>query len=223
MKRVVLSLVVVTAIAVLACTASAQTFSGQTAVGSCISAGGDWARNPGTLSWIVSRNPENNVWTYQYTLNVGSQGNIDHFILELSPGVTQNDLFDYNWPAANRQVGNFGPSADNPGFPPGCGFYGIEFSNADNLVEIFAFRTLNAPTWGDFYAANGISEGLGPDFMYNSSICDSDPLDPPANGANFCKILRPEGGVAPVIPEPGSMALAMMGVLPILGYKLRRH
>lgn len=222
MKRVVFAAVI--ALALTASAASAQvTFSGVLSSGSGLTASANWASPNTSINWIVKQSSPGGLWTYQYTLDVPSN-EIDHWILELSPGVTMDQLSDFNWPAASRSVGTFnaaGPGAANPSIPGSI--YGIEFTNVDALNATFAFRTSIAPTWGDAYAVNGFTEGLGNNFAYNTGFLNADPTTPAGNGTNNGKLLRPDTGPSPVIPEPGSMALAMMGLLPALGYRLKRR
>lgn len=227
-KTRIASFLVLLALSILASTATAQvTYTGSLSwtndLESCLTANGVWANTGTSISWVVSQAVMGGPWTYQYTLDVGNQGDISHFILELSPGLTLDDLFDFNWPAEDLEVNTFssaGPGASNPGLQ--CPIYGIKFDEATELTETFSFRSFIAPTWGDFYAKDGQAGGAD-NYVFNSTICDADPLDPPSDGSINCKILRPDTTPGPVIPEPSSLALAAIGALPIVGLRLRRR
>lgn len=217
MKRVVLSLCVLVLFAV---PASAQvTYMGNLSWDECLNANNNWADTDTIISWTVSQAVMGGPWTYEYTLTVADDPEISHFILELTPGLTEDNFISIDWPDDDIEINTFdsaGPGASNPGLP--CPIYGIKFDDVEALSETFSFTTNIAPVWGDFYAKGGVTTRV-----FNDTICEADPLNPPANGSINCKLLRPDFQNGIIIPEPASMALAMLGVLPLVGYKLRRR
>lgn len=220
-------LVLVLALGLVASASMAQvTYTGSLSwlndPGSCLTANGVWANTSTSISWVISQAVMGGPWMYEYTLNVGTRGDISHIILELSDGLTEEDLFDVDW-TGGTEINTFtaaGPGNSNPGLP--APIYGIKFDNANELTETFSFKSFIAPTWGDFYAKDGQAGGED-NYVFNSTIAEADPLDPPSDGSINCKILRPDTTPGTVIPEFNSLALAMMGVLPMVGYRLRRR
>lgn len=209
------SLVVVAALATLAIgPAIAVTYVGQLNSPIGISGGGAWV-NPGSVSltWVISRDDSlTGPWTYNYTLSAPI-GPIQHWILELTPGVTSSDIFNIT-PGVQTQIRWF--EADDPSTPGmPAPIYGINFQNINQLTHTVSFQTFIEPVWGDFYARDGVDGGTD-NFAFNSSFAVPDPDFPPTNCSVDCKVLRPDRQVGPVIPEPSSVMLGFMGLVPFI-------
>lgn len=218
MRRGSLLLCVIVALALCAGSAPAQvTYRGILLWDACLDANNTWAAQGTRIDWTVSQAAMGGPWTYSYTLTVADDPEISHWILELTPGVTLEDFISNNWPEDDLEFNTFGPSPSNPGFPEGCEFYGVKFDDVEELSQTFVFTTNIAPVWGDFYANGGVTTRV-----FNESICDPDPQNPPMDLSINCKILRPDS-VGVIIPEPNTVILAMLGALPLVGYKIRRR
>lgn len=218
MRKVILALCVAGVLALCSGPVSAQiSYFGTLAWDTCLNANDDWASTKTSISWTVGQQVPGGPWSYTYVLTVADDPEISHFILELTPGFDRNDFTNVDWLEDDLEFGTFGPGPSNPGFPEGCDFYGVKFDNVEAKSKTFFFETNIAPVWGDFYANGGATTRV-----FNDSICQADPDVPPADDTVNCKILRPDS-VPTVIPEPSSAALALMGLLPALGYKLRRR
>lgn len=218
MRIACLSLCILGVLALYTGPASAQiSYFGSLAWDTCLDANNTWAGANTTINWTIGQQAPGAPWAYRYVLTVAGDPDISHFILELTPGFNRNDFTNVDWLEEDLEFATFGPGPGNPGFPEGCDFYGVKFDNVDAKSKVFYFETNIAPVWGDFYANGGATTRV-----FNDSICQADPDVPPADGAVNCKILRPDS-VTTVIPEPSSAALALMGLLPALGYRLRKR
>lgn len=194
--------------------AYAVTYTGELESPTTIVGNGIWIV-PGdvTLNWLITRDDDMvGPWTYRYTI-AAPTAPITHWILELTPGVTFDDIFNIT-PGVEAQIRWF--QADDPttpGMP--AAIYGIDFFNVNAISQTVSFQTYIDPVWGDFYARDG-SLGGADNFAFSKNFIDPDPIEPPANGALDCKLLRPDRQAGPVIPEPSSVVLGLMGLAPIL-------
>lgn len=173
-------------------------------------ANGVWDNSSTSFSWTVKdvgTNPGGFlIWEYSYTLSVGNQGNISHFIVELSPGFTTGDLLTE---LTNTEIGTFGQQGNsNPGIPGDI--FGIKFDKRTSTTETVTFQTLRAPVWGDFYAKDGKAGGVD-NYVYNAGFSDADPVAPAANGSVGNHILRPDTTVKPPAEVPLPPAAWLLG------------
>ena len=189
--------------------ASAQTFSGSLSTGDGnLIVGGDWST--ASLSWTVSKAGPG-LWQYDYTFE-HEDPETSHFIVELSPGVEDDDI--NNLTAYLTELGSFGPSPENPGIPDSFP-HSVKFDETDGTTTSISFTINRIPTWGDFYAKGGSDS-----FAYNSGFADADPLAPLADGPLEGHLLVPDTR----IPEPSTVALALL-VLSVIfvSRAYRRH
>ena len=146
---------------------------------------------------------------YQYRFSY-PQKDISHFIVAISPDVTERDFWGAN--GAPISIATYDPSnPSNPGLP--SAFFGLKLDYEGNY---FTFNSSRAPVWGDFYIKDGIFDGDDV-YAYNTTFGLPDPTDDPADGSINNKILRPDTHTD-MIPEPSSMlllgsALGMAGVI----------
>ena len=188
--------------------AFAQTFSGSLSTGDGnLIVGGNWSS--ASLSWTVS-NAGAGLWQYDYTL-VHGDPETSHFIVELSPGVEDDDI--NNLTAYLTELDDFGPGPENPGIP-GSFPHAVKFDETDGTTTSISFTINRVPTWGDFYATGGNTS-----FAYNSGFADPDPLAAPADGALAGHLLVPDTR----IPEPSTIAMAclLLGVAAL--WRRRSH
>lgn len=206
----------------LGASTTAVAFTGSLATPDCLAATGQWDSALGNtnITWVVTQNPDL-TWHYKYTFNA-PVGFIEGMIIEASPTFCLDNIFNLTGTVTSFSIGTFVPSEDLPNLPGPI--FGINFvgANMTGLQMVAEFDSDRDPIWGDFFAHDGKVAGQ---FVstWNESFLDPDPPNPPADGSINCHILVPDT-TGPVIPEPGSIALAAVGLLPILGLgrKLRK-
>ena len=186
-----------------------------TGSGGGITASDGWDDPSTRFSWAVSDVGVQNgnvLWQYDYLFQV-TRKNISHFIVEVSPDVTNDQFSVLAGSSAGVQLyGDEGKS--NPNIPELL--WGIKFEDG-TLTLAASFQTTLAPVWGDFYAKDGEDEGI-PVTAWNTGFTIPDPIDGPANGFISNHILRPD--TSPVkAPEPSTMLLLGLGVLGIAGLR----
>jgi hypothetical protein len=169
---------------------------------------------PTTIEWTVTENLDSS-WHYEYTLTVPStQTEISHFIIEVSEGFGDADIFNQSGPFSKTEIMKHRPSSPaSPSLPDDI--YGIKFDDTTGTTLTIAFDSWRMPVWGDFYAKGG---GRPPDEAWNMGFAspDIDPLDLPASGSIDNHILVPDA----YIPEPATFLLLAFGVM--IAVKVRR-
>ena len=206
-----------------AMTLALPVFTGSLSTPSGVVASTGWDAGHGgfMISWTVSELATND-WYYQYTLSNASgealAKNPSHMIVEVSANATDEDFWNFN---GDEDLGTF--SSANPSNPnmPGP-LYGLKMDGAQNsgsgLFEYF-FHSDRAPTWGDFYAKDGVWQTTHlPVTAWNTDYLMADPTAAPQNGlllneagAPIYKILRPDTQ-STIVPEPGSLMLLGLGL-----------
>lgn len=167
---------------------------------------GSWADNF-KIAWTIELQNDNS-WHYQYFLtdlndNAFESSAVSHWLLEVSPNVTENDFWGFN--GTPVELGDW-ETPNGFAFPSALK---LDFGG-DGFGE-WSFYTYRAPVWGDFFAKDGRDPGTQ-DFNYawNSGFFDVDPLSSPANGSIGNKLLRPDTETA--VPEPGTIGLLGLGL-----------
>ena len=160
---------------------------------------------PTTIEWTVTENSDSS-WHYEYTLTVpSSQKEISHFIIEVSEGFGDADIFNQTGPFSKSEIMKHrAGSPGSPGLPDDI--YGIKFDDTTGTTLTIAFDSWRRPVWGDFYAKGG---GRPPNEAWNIGFAgpDTDPLDLPAGGSIDNHILVPDT----YIPEPATFLLLAFG------------
>lgn len=181
---------------------------------------------PTTLDWLVTPNGDGS-WHYSYTLSVAPTGGISHLIIETSPDFTKDLILNPSWDLSKTFVGSWDSSNGNPDMP-GAGIYGIKFNDVSEDMQTlsyeFSFDAFRNPVCGDFYAKDGNAgnpQGVT-NTAWNTGFDSLAPTMPPDQCDFTTKILVPDTETT-VIPEAGSLVLASLGMLPVLGLKLRRR
>ncbi len=207
------------------------TYSGSLSGNSVVSKG-NW--NNAFISWTVSREDGAPYWHYEYILNVGTDPDISHLIIETSDIFGKNDILNAS---DGFKIGTFSAEQgkgnnSNPYMPDEE--YGIKFEfkgKAKSTELAVNFDSPRSPIWGDFYAKGGSfnsnlhGNGHGHDnshagAVWNTgfTVADMDPsslLYLPSNGDVDSHILVPDTEtVVPIThsPAPAAILLGGMGI-----------
>lgn len=170
---------------------------------------GDW--DPITINWQVSQNTDGS-FHYSYDLVVTCR-EVSHILLETSMGFAPSDMFNPAGPYNAIEIDTWTPGPGTPDMPDTV--YGIKFDDTSGTNIHIAFDSFRMPVWGDFYAKDGTGYAL-----WNAGFTanDTDPTAPPPNGSVDNHILRPDS----YIPEPGTMALLLIGLGGVGAWSRRR-
>ena len=170
---------------------------------------GAWV-DPGVtvLDWTVTLN-EDTSWDYVYTLGV-PLGAVSHFILEVSPTFTENDILETSGSFAKVELDTFYPGSGNPNMPGDI--YGIKFDEAFGTTATFQVRTYRSPVKGNFYAKDGNAGGTI-NTAYNAGFGDASP--------DAIKIMVPDTDT--YVPEPSSLLAFLVGGTSLIGFCIRRR
>lgn len=219
MRKVYLLTVVILALAAVSASADIP-LTGSLSWPNGIFATQDWASPSTSMAWLITAPSDGSgLWTYQYTLNVNRKA-ISHFIIELTPGMTNYDIYNVTG-AADYCVDTYSSSSQgnsNPGL--NTELFGVKFKNFftdgdlngnDETHVVVSFQTNHEPVYGDFYAKDGKTNSSDV-YAYNAGIFNSDDT-----GTN--KIVRPDGET--VIPEASTLMLGAMGLLPFIAARNR--
>jgi hypothetical protein len=176
------------------------------------------------IAWEISPNYDL-TWHYKYTMTTEAGDPlvplVSHLIIQLSANIVPDDLTEIGGDVSSWEFNTYGPHPSNPGFPEGKSIFGVKFNmgGAQTVVEFDANRK---PMWGDLYSKGGRDS-----YIYNADlgvlVVNPDdylgiPLD--ASGRELAKILTPD---TIIVPEPGAMTACGLGLLSILGIRLRRR
>lgn len=159
------------------------------------------------IDWNVSQNTDG-TWHYRYDFGSADGGQlaraVSHVILELSDNISENDLFNFE-NADEVEIGIFGESPSNPGFPDGGSIFGIKIDLFESDLNTLAFDSTRQPHWADFYAKGAHEYAFNSDFGVGVSN-PSEFLAPAAldvGGNVVFKVLAPNS----MVPAPGALAL----------------
>lgn len=171
------------------------------------------------VTWTISQNPDL-TWHYKYEFTKADGTALEkltsHFIISLSDDIQETDLFNFSVDSNADEIefGTFGPASGNPGFPSGKSIFGVKIG-LHNDQTVAEFDSNRQPMWGDFYAKDGVTEGLW-NYAYNTDIgvTVANPLDyltapVDASGGELHKVLVPDT----IIPEPATICLLGLGSL----------
>jgi len=175
------------------------------------------------LEWVITPNdtaPNGmSLWKYDYTVTAGTK-DLSHWILEVSPFVTQENWQDYflfeDMTPFETDLYEFddytstGPKKPNPYMPAGTTLHGFKFNTteAEQAQESisFSFWSTQQPVWGNFYAVDGAEYDTWA-VAYNDGFA-GDPLDV-TDGDYTNWILTPDTEPGLIVPEPGLSVLAL--------------
>jgi len=206
-----------------------------------LTANGAWNNQFTSVGWSVNKYSVNSsYWTYEYSLNVGNQGGISHFIIELSDTFTTENVKvgPHVGPAETLgdnlvyELGSFdsGVANNNPGLP--SSIYGLKIDLPDRpevLQYQFWFASDRDPVWGDIYAKDGVAGGQGLNYLFNVGFGTPDPNELPSlpftDPKVYGHILRPDStGGGTQVPHPGALVgLLSMGAIGLVRRSLRRR
>ena len=118
----------------------------------------NWTNPATTLSWHVFQRTDGH-YEYDYTFTLPSNAkNISHVILQTSSNFTNADMLSGT--TANGQLGTWdGQGNSNLGIP--APLYGIKWDTSATPVTSFNWTIITdrVPTFGNFYAKDGNSNG----------------------------------------------------------------
>ena len=159
------------------------------------------------ICWDIQEQADNS-WFYQYWLTLPDGepidvGAVSHWVIEVSPDVTESDFWGFNggWELRGEDDE---PFPDTPDLGAAI--------KLDYGGTVFSFYSWRVPTLADFYAKDGDAGGQGLNTAYNSGLGNTLGSFTLADYAQYGKILAPDTGTT-VIPEPGTMLLFGMGLV----------
>ena len=165
-----------------------------------------------TIAWEITDVTTH--FHYKYTLSVPpAEKDISHFIIEVSTQFDDDNFWNESGPFAGTEVNDFSQANGSPSIPEGT--HGLKFDDMSGTMVVIEFDSDRRPVWGDFYAKGG---GDATNEAWNEGFSRTDPLDDPGDGSIDNHILVPDS----VLPEPGTLALLMVGG-PMLMRRLRRR
>ena len=157
-----------------------------------------------TIDWVITEN-EDSSWHYVYTLSV-PVGAVSHFILQVSPTFTEQDILSVSGTFGNIQLDTFTPNSSNPGMPGPI--YGIKFDEAYGTVATFELVTYRIPVKGHFFAKNGKVDGIK-NTVYNAGFAN----------IGESRIMVPDTDT--YVPEPAGLLAMMIGMTSLAGFGCR--
>jgi hypothetical protein len=189
-----------------------------------IAATGDWASEQTSLSWDIDQVSEG-VWSYDYTWTAPRKA-LSHIIIEVTAGAQQNEFWGWDFNGTPVQTPTFGyvpmtydPGPGNPLMP--ADIFGMKIDLAGSYTTFnFSFLSSHSPTWGDFFAKDGVARTEGekvPVVAYNSGFS---PLPSGAGNDAGAHVAVPNG--VHTVPDSGSTVLLLGMALTAIEFIRRR-
>ncbi len=198
----------------------------------------DWQDTAVQLKYDVFYDSGLNQWKYQYAFTEDSSPTkqLSHLIIELSPDITNADIISTGG-GESRSTGIGAPTTWSSTSPPSnqlmpSAMAGIKWNKGEDGTTVgttttFEVISTRAPTWGDFYARDGIGGGVVAAWNTGFGNPDTDPLLSNADIMSMAAgnmlaagsyvldhILRPDTTIVPPkAPEPATLALLGVGAL----------
>ena len=129
-----------------------------------ITAGNRWAVSGTSLTWEITNTPSTGIWHYKYIWDVGAggTGDLSHFLLEVTNPARAGDFFNFTNAALSDGDPRTYQALSGPNFEMPYELYGIKFTAPGgggwNTTDVtFEFDSTHSPTWGDFFARDGIN------------------------------------------------------------------
>ena len=172
-----------------------------------IAGSGVWI-DPGvtTVDWIITQNPDTS-WHYIYALSVPT-GEVSHFILQVSPTFTEQDILAVCGTFEDIEIETFYPGGSNPNMPGPI--YGIKFDDAYGTVAMFELDTYRVPIPGHFFAKDGKVGGVA-NTAYDAGFAS----------AGGSLIMVPDTDT--YIPEPAGLLALLIGLTSLASFGFRRR
>ena len=137
---------------------------------------GDWATGAVTVGWIISGvydadlDPDLDYFHYEYTFTAPVDPALSHFVLQVSPEFTSDDLFGLLYGPGD--LISDGPNTFD-------GIWGVKFEDqfTSDLTQTWSFDSYREPLWGDFFAKAGkdttaYNSGFGIDPYVGTNLDD---------------------------------------------------
>ena len=179
-------------------------WSGSLTSPSGITAGGNWNNANTTISWDVSFDSQDNLYTYEYSW-ASDDPALSHIIIEVTEGATIGEFMNFVNTGYDDDIKEYTTGGSNP-FMPG-NLYGIKLEEFSSFPV--SFETRRRPVWGNFYAKGGAAGQ--PNFGYAHNVGFG------STGVDSFYIARPNS----IVPIPSALWLLGSGLIGVLGLRGR--
>ncbi|NMC74020.1 MAG: hypothetical protein GYA56_06655 [Geobacteraceae bacterium] len=174
-----------------------------------------WKNGNLTLSWFISRNADNGLWTYTYRLET-TKKDPSHFILETTRSETPLAILAGSSPNIEGPR-TWSMSGSNPQMPNDI--FGIKFDFGGNPVT-YTLVTDRSPVYGVFYTKDGNSGGEWAVAWSNALNFPEYRSNPYLTSLDF--IVRPDGEAQPsAVPLPAALWPFASGIVGLVALRQR--